>query len=185
MVLFITKSWLRSSKMLKIETIAKNFKIFWSLQSSTQCVYAYRELRAWLLCPGKMKRLKATPSESYEFSSTHFLLFIIPINNSARKHASCGSFHWHFASVSKVSMEISSDIILNLRENADGFFHRYFASVSKMSMEISNYILVLDVKEQWKFPSLPKRQQETIFFIVFCRCLLKAGEQLAIFQQIW
>ena len=32
--------------MLRIETIAKNFKIFWSLQVRT-CVYAYRTLRAW------------------------------------------------------------------------------------------------------------------------------------------
>ena len=37
---------LRTSKMLKIETIARNFKIFWSLQVRT-CVYAYRTLRAW------------------------------------------------------------------------------------------------------------------------------------------
>ena len=43
---FITKSWLRASKMLKIETIAKNFKIFCSLQVRT-CVYVYRTLRAW------------------------------------------------------------------------------------------------------------------------------------------
>ena len=32
--------------MLRIETIAKNFKILWSLQVRT-CVYAYRTLRAW------------------------------------------------------------------------------------------------------------------------------------------
>ena len=37
---FIAKSWLRISKILKIETIAKSFKIFWSLQVRT-CVYAY------------------------------------------------------------------------------------------------------------------------------------------------
>ena len=35
---FITKSWLRTSTMLKVETIAKHFKIFWSLQVRT-CVY--------------------------------------------------------------------------------------------------------------------------------------------------
>ena len=29
---FITKSWLRTTKILKIETIAKNFKMFCSLQ---------------------------------------------------------------------------------------------------------------------------------------------------------
>ena len=33
--------------MLKIETIAKNFKLFWSLQVH-MCVYAYRTLRACL-----------------------------------------------------------------------------------------------------------------------------------------
>ena len=38
--------------MLKIETIAKNFKIFWSLQVRT-CVYAYRMLRAWRLEQGR------------------------------------------------------------------------------------------------------------------------------------
>ena len=42
----LSKSWLRTSKMLKIETIAKNFKIFWSLQVRS-CVFAYRTLRAW------------------------------------------------------------------------------------------------------------------------------------------
>ena len=46
-LVYITKSWLRTSRMLKIETkaIAKNFRIFWSLQVSTY-VYAYRTLRA-------------------------------------------------------------------------------------------------------------------------------------------
>ena len=43
---FITKSWLCISKMLKIEAIAKNFKIFWSLQVRTY-VNAYRTLRVW------------------------------------------------------------------------------------------------------------------------------------------
>ena len=42
---FITKSWLRTRKMLKIETTAQNFKIFFSLQVRT-CVYTYRTLRA-------------------------------------------------------------------------------------------------------------------------------------------
>ena len=37
---FIIKSWLRRSKMLKIDTTAKNFKIFWSLQVRTS-VYSY------------------------------------------------------------------------------------------------------------------------------------------------
>ena len=34
---FITESWFRTSKMLRIETIVKNYKIFWSLQVHT-CV---------------------------------------------------------------------------------------------------------------------------------------------------
>ena len=42
---FITKSWLRTRKMLKIETTAKNFKIFCSLQVR-KCVYTYRTLCA-------------------------------------------------------------------------------------------------------------------------------------------
>jgi len=46
---FITRSWLRTSKMFKIETIAKNLKIFSSLQVLT-CVYAYRTLSA---CNGR------------------------------------------------------------------------------------------------------------------------------------
>ena len=45
------RSWLRTNKMLKIETIAKNFKIFWLLQVRTS-VYVYRTLRAWLRCLG-------------------------------------------------------------------------------------------------------------------------------------
>ena len=53
----ITKSWLCTRKMLKIEAIEKKFKIFRSLQVRT-CVYAYRTLHAWQTWL-KLKRMHA------------------------------------------------------------------------------------------------------------------------------
>ena len=48
-----------------IETIATNFKIFWSLQVRT-CVYAYRTLRSCLCVLEKMTTLRACDEELRE-----------------------------------------------------------------------------------------------------------------------
>lgn len=106
-----------------------------------------------------MKRLKDPPSESYEYSSSHFSQFITLINNSAKKDASGsveGNVQRHFTYTGKIWIDI-----LPLSVKCRRKFHRHFTTVrekygwifslifcvSKMSLEISTNILFLYLKK--------------------------------------
>ena len=64
--------------MLKVETVAKNFKIFWSLQVHT-CVYAYRTLRACPYTEGELPLRPLRKPEIAQQTQKKELLVYLPL----------------------------------------------------------------------------------------------------------